>query len=131
MNVPLIDLLYDLKRDWGRPIRYLSPTTSEADPETGQVVTGEHEYFIAQVVLFPISVARTFVSAFRAGNFPYDSTYDKGTHVGLVQKSDLPLGVKPSTADKIITTEGQQYDIVGTNDLLEAWEFTLVELPAT
>ena len=127
MNVPLIDLLYDLKRDWGQSIKYVSVTTSEADPETGQVCTGEHVCAISQAVIFPSAVARTFMQTIRAGNYPYDSTYDQGSHVCLIQKSDFPLGIIPSQADTIVTT--RHYEIKGINDLFEAWEFVLVELP--
>jgi hypothetical protein len=129
MNVPITDLLYDLKRDWGQPVTYISVTTSEADAESGQVGTGNHECLIAQAVIFPVAVARTFMNAARAGNFPYDSNYDKGSHVSLIQKSDFPLGIRPSRADTIITREKFNYEIKEINDLLEAWELVLVELP--
>lgn len=129
MNIPIIDLLYDLKRDWGQPITYISVTTSEADPSTGQVGTGNRTCLIAQVVIFPSEVARMFINAWRAGNYPYDSNYDQGSHVSLIQKSDFPLGISPSRADTLITAENKRYEIKAINDLHEAWEFTLVELP--
>jgi len=128
-NVPLIDLLYTLKRDWGQPVKYVTITTSKANPETGQVGSGSHEFDLAQIVLFPVEIARTYVKAFRAGSYPYDSNYDKGSHVGLIQKSDLPLGVHPSGADTIITSRNERYEVKEVNDLYEAWELILVGLP--
>jgi len=126
MNVPLIDLLYDLKRDWGQSIRYISVTTSEADPQSGQVGIGNHACLITQAVIFPVSVAKTFISAFRAGNFSYDSNYDLGSHVCLLQKSDFPLGIIPSRADTFIANDNR-YEIKVINDLKEAYELIVVE----
>jgi len=128
MNVSLIDLLYELKRDWGQPIQYISVTTSEADPVTGQVGTGSHVHPIAQVIIFPSQVARDSMGGLRAGSYPYDSNYDKGSHVGLIEKTDFPLALPPTRADTIITNDDKRYEVKEINDLYEAWELILVEL---
>ena len=129
MNVPLVDLLYDLKRDWGQAIVYRVITEAKADPETGQVGEGEQKCNVARAVIFPVEVARTFIRAWRAGKYPYDSNYDEGSHMSLIQKTDLPLGIIPSSADTIETMDKRNYEVKAVNDLHEAWELTLVELP--
>lgn len=128
MNVPLVDLLYELKRDWGQVVQLFSVTSSTVDPETGQVGTGTHICNIEQVILFPIEIARSTIKAFRAGDYSYDSNYDKGTHVSLIEKVDLPLGVVPTQADTLVTSDGQRYEVKEVNDLYEAWEIILVGL---
>lgn len=123
----LIDLLYTLRCDWGQGMTYRSNITSTVDPVTGEVINASQDFPIGQGIMLPAEVARSFASILRLGNYQYGSEHDSGASVILIEKSQLPLGLIPTLADHILC-QNRQYEPKTLVDLIEAWEFVVVEL---
>lgn len=99
-------ILYDLKKQFGRPIRILSPASTSYDLVAGTTVRTYNTYNIMKAIVLPTNEQRDFVYdlAFIAAN----KNFTTGGYFGvdaleiIVDLQDLPVGVSLTVNEQIL-----------------------------
>jgi len=91
--------IYQLKRLWGKAIRYYAPTSNTHDILTGAISRTYELTNIHKAIVCPSTIDRSFVYdlAFIAAakNFTGGAYFDRSTRNVILDASDLPTGFVP------------------------------------
>lgn len=98
-NVKFIrDTLYNMKKDFGVPIKYGVVVSSDLDMDTGLVVVEKKVYLIRKAIIFPTKLQRKFVQdiAYLAANknFTYGAMFDEKITIFVIDARDVPRGLQ-------------------------------------
>ena len=88
------DILYTLKRAYGRPVNIVWRVSSTADLETGVKSVVQDSFSVDRVIVLPATTDRNFAYdlAYIASNknYSYGGFYDKNRRRIVLERSDLP-----------------------------------------
>jgi hypothetical protein len=121
-NVKFIrDTLYQMKKDYGVPIKYGRLVKNELDYDTGRNTVTKQVYVIRKAVLLPTKLMRKFVQdiAYLAANknFTYGALFDEKTSLFIVDARDLPRGLQLDMNDFLFM--GHQRYAIKQAEILE------------
>lgn len=121
-NVKFIrDTIYQLKKDYGVPVKYGILIKNNIDPDTGLNTVEKRVYKIKKAVLLPTKLERKFAQdiAYLAANknFTYGALFDEKISLFIIDARDLPRGLQMNMDDFLFM--GHQRFILKTAEILE------------
>lgn len=107
------DIIYKLKRSYGKVAYLRKPTTNQNNRQTGEVVRTFSVYRVNKAVVLPIEIMKSFIYdlTYVAANknFTYGAFFDKGSSFVLIDSSDLYTTIDESIDHLVI--DQQKFEI--------------------
>lgn len=121
-NVKFIrDTLYQLKKDYGVPVKYGRLIKNQLNLETGMNTVTKQVYLIRKAIQLPTKLQRKFVQdiAYLAANknFTYGALFDEKVSIFIIDARDLPRGFLLNMDDYLFM--GHQRFVVQLAEILE------------
>jgi hypothetical protein len=121
-NVKFIrDTLYQMKKDYGVPVKYGRLVKNELNLDTGINTVTKEVYLIRKAVLLPTKLMRKFVQdiAYLAANknFTYGALFDEKLSLLIIDSRDLPRGLQLNMDDFLFM--GHQRFMIKQAEILE------------
>lgn len=121
--------VYQLKKDYGRPLDIYQIMTSVSDLATGKKVQTRQKFHIHRGVVLPSVLARKFAydQAYlrSARSFTYGAIYDVDTTSVLLDARDLPKGFEFQIEYMYIVFNKKRFEIVKAEYIEEATAFSV------
>lgn len=108
------NVLYSLKRKFGREIEYIFQISSTADSRTGKITVVKDSFNVRRAILLPSQLERaftynlTFIASSK--NFVYGALYDTTERRIILDEVDLPNQFVPEIGQYIIF-DAQRWDV--------------------
>lgn len=116
------EVLYGLKRDYGKRLDIYQIVSSDFDLETGEKTVKKNFFTVRLAILLPQKIARdfqydlSFIAASK--NFTYGGTLDKQDRIVIVAGADVPKGYQPKLGDYFVIAS-KRYTLKSFQDLDE------------
>ena len=108
------NILYNLKRAFGRSVTLVKPTSSSVNRETGVVTRSYTSQSVARAIILPSRSAREFaydLSYIAANkNFTYGGDYDTSERRMIIDRRDIPASFD-FDMDCSIEYDSQKWDV--------------------
>lgn len=121
-NVKFIrDTLYQLKKDYGVPVKYGRILSEALNMETGRNQVTKEVYLIRKAIQLPTKLMRKFandISYLAANkNFTYGALFDEKISLFIVDSRDLPRGLILNMNDYLFVKHERH--VIKTAEILE------------